>query len=260
MDRIDKSIRLVQEPFFPTNFAIESGVFSVAAADSTCSLLGPLHYEPGYQYPLIVWLHGQGEDERQLLRVMPQISIRNYVAAGPRGLVLSGLWRPHRQGYGWEQTEASIQEAERRIFDAITLAAKKYHVHPRRIFLAGFDAGGTMAFRVAMSRPERFAGVLSLGGAFPRQGAPLGRLADARRLSVFLAVGRDSHEYPPSAACCDLRLFHTAGMSVMLRQYPCGHKIDLHMPADMDRWIIEQITSSSAAAVETDRPCSREVD
>jgi len=39
-----------------------------------------------------------------------------------------------------------------------------------------------------------------------------------------------------------LRLLHTAGIFVTLRQYPCGQEISPQMLADVDRWIIEQIT------------------
>ena len=50
------------------------------------ALFVPMHYEPNYAYPLLVWLHGPGDDERQLQRVMPLISLRNYMAVGPRGV------------------------------------------------------------------------------------------------------------------------------------------------------------------------------
>lgn len=49
------------------------------------SLFGPLHYEANYAYPLIVWLHGPGDDEHQLRRIMPAISLRNYVAVARNG-------------------------------------------------------------------------------------------------------------------------------------------------------------------------------
>jgi phospholipase/carboxylesterase len=114
-------------------------------------------------------------------------------------------------------------------------------VAPSRVFLAGFDAGGTMAFRVAMNYPDRFAGVLSICGAFPSGHRPFGRLTQARRLPMFLAVGRDSREYPPFRACADLRLLHAAGMSITLRQYPCAQELTQQMLRDVDRWIMEQI-------------------
>ena len=116
---------------------------------------------------------------------------------------------------------------------------------PRRVFLAGFDGGGTMAFRVAMNQPYRFAGVISLCGAFPTGRTPLARLPEARQLAVFLAAGRHSSQYGENQVCNDLRLLHTAGVSITLRLYPCGHEISPQMLADVDRWIIEQITSAS---------------
>src|SRR5688500_15821791 len=68
----------------------------------THTLFAPLHYEPNYAYPLVVWLHGPGDDERQLQRVMPLVSMRNYVAAAPRGVC-----RPQAgmAGFAWQQTE-----------------------------------------------------------------------------------------------------------------------------------------------------------
>ena len=65
----------------------------------------PLHYEPKYAYPLIVWLHGSGESEAQLRRVMPAISLRNYASIAPRGDACadSGL----QPEFSWEQTPSS---------------------------------------------------------------------------------------------------------------------------------------------------------
>ena len=40
----------------------------------------PMHYEPNYAYPLLVWLHGYASNEHELRQVMPQVSMRNYVA------------------------------------------------------------------------------------------------------------------------------------------------------------------------------------
>jgi len=224
-------------------FRVESAQFSSAAQDTACSQFAPLHYEPGYKYPLIVWLHGPCDDERQLLRVMPLISMRNYLAVAPRGVCVEENPETDSVGFGWRQSENDTTRAEQRVFDAIEVAAEKYNFASDRVFIAGFDCGGTMAFRLAMQNPERFAGVLSLCGPFPSGRTPLGNINQSRKLPVFLAVGRDSTEYSPDDACENLRLFHTAGVSVALRQYPCGQELAPQMLADVDRWIIEQISS-----------------
>lgn len=226
---------------------LSSAQYAVVGGDAPTTLFAPLHYERNYAYPLLVWLHGPGDDERQLKRIMPLISMRNYIGVGVRGVrrAQAGVGT---EGYTWTQSHADVSLAEQRVFDAIEMAGRKFHLSPGRIFLAGFDCGGSMAFRLAMSHPRLFAGVLSLGGRFPTGRTPLSQLADARRLPLFLACGRYSETYPPSEVCENLKLFHSAGLQVALRQYPCAQDVDSLMLADMDRWMMEQITGVNQSA------------
>lgn len=249
-----------QIPKLDPPLQIDSASISVGSLDFAHALFAPLHYASGYAYPLIVWLHGSGSDERQLQRIMPLVSMQNFVAVSPRGLCLTESGESDRPCYGWQQTDDHIQQAEQRVFDSIELAQHKFNVASRRIFLAGFDAGGTMALRLAMSHPSRFAGVLSLCGAFPTGRTPFGNLIAARRLGIFLATGRGSEQYPAEQVCEDLRLIHTAGLSITLRQYPCGHELQPQMLADINRWIMELITPPPATAVESDAEWSHEAE
>jgi phospholipase/carboxylesterase len=246
MNRLQSSYRDTQaESEEPPGLRLEigSGVYSRLATSSPASYFAPLHYERNYAYPLLVWLHGAGIDEGQLRRIMPEVSLRNYVGVGLRGTAKCATARGS-QGFTWPQSGEHVGRAEQAFFDALDEARKKFHISPRRIFLAGADCGGTMAFRLAMRHPTRFAGVLSLGGAFPLGGTPLMRLADARRVPIFLATGRTSRLYPPETVCENLKLFHAAGMNVDLRQYPCGDELMPVMLSDMDRWIMQQVAEA----------------
>jgi phospholipase/carboxylesterase len=207
------------------------------------TLFAPLHYEKNYAYPLLIWLHGCGGDERQLRRVMPLISMRNYVAAAPRGTESCELGK---QGFDWGESEESLDQAARRVFDCIDAVEEKFNVAPHRIFLGGFESGGTMAFRIGLRHPDRLAGVLSVGGPFPNCGTPLACLRDARNLPLFIAQGRDSQRYPVERTCAELRLFHAAGMAVTLRQYPCGDELYTQMLHDIDVWLMELVTGVSS--------------
>ena len=57
---------------------------------------------------------------------------------------------------------------------------------------------------------------------------------------------RDSQDYPLHQVCGELSLFHAAGMSVTLRQYPCGDELTTHMLRDLDIWLMEQVTGESS--------------
>jgi phospholipase/carboxylesterase len=227
-------------------FQLESGLFSTSSDEYSRALFGPMHYEPGYAYPLILWLHGPAADENQLRRIMPSISMRNFVAGAPQGCCQIG--KDKQLTFGWPQTVKGLEEAEHRIFDALGVVTEKFHISRCRVFLAGFDEGGTMAFRVALSHPQHFAGVLSLCGRFPKGRTPFGNLNSARKIPVFLASGRDSTEYQAEEVCENLRLMHSAGLSITLRQYPCGHELTPQMLADVDRWIMEQITEAAQSS------------
>ena len=213
--------------------------FSLPCSDYQHLTFGPMHYEPGYAYPLIVWLHGPGDDERQLMRMMPIVSMRNYVAVAPQGVPIKK--NTETAGYGWPLTSDGDDAAAERVFAAIEATRLKYNFSRKRIFLAGFDQGGTMAFRLAAAHPDHFAGVISLGGHFPKGPTPLAGLARLRGLPVLIASGRASTIYTTDQVCDDLRLLHTAGLSITLREYPCAQEIAPQMLQDVDRWIIEQV-------------------
>jgi phospholipase/carboxylesterase len=243
MNRIQPPVRSPQ--LGPAQYESQLGLarFSGVSRDVPHALFAPQHYEPNYAYPLIVWLHGPADDERQLLRIMPLVSMRNYVAVAPRGV--SGRGPSDTQRPAWLPWCGAASRAEQCVFDSIHIALQKYRISPKRVFVAGFDTGGTMAFHLALNYPQYFAGALSFCGAFPIGRKSLRHLAEARRLSVFVAAGRDSSEYPPEKVCDDLRLLHTAGLSITLRQYPCGQELAPQMLQDMDRWVIEQITQQT---------------
>jgi phospholipase/carboxylesterase len=224
----------------------DGGRCVIAGTPHPTSLFAPLHYEPNYAYPLLVWLHRAGKDENELREVMPLISLRNYVAVAVRGTVEQSL-APSRVGYCWSQTAAHVAAADQAVCEAIELAKRRFNVAPQKVFLAGCGAGGTMALRLALANPESFAGVLSLGGSLPNQGRPLLRIAQARRLPLLIACGQDSVQYNSAQVCDNLRLLHSAGMTVDLRQYPCADELLSAMLSDIDRWMMQRVVGASTA-------------
>lgn len=208
-----------------------------------CTVFAPLHYEPKYAYPLLVWLHGPEGNERQLKRVMPLVSMRNYVGVAPRG---TRRVAGHQHTFEWRQSDEHIASAEQRVLDAVTWAEHRFHIAGHRIFLAGLGCGGTMALRLALDNPDAFAGACSIGGPLPQGARPLKRLHDARHLALLLATSRDSAQYPVARVARDLRLLHTAGIGVMVRQYPCGDELTTCMLSDLDGWIMDQLAATAA--------------
>jgi phospholipase/carboxylesterase len=197
-----------------------------------------MHYEEGYSYPLLVWLHDSASSERELRHVMPLVSMRNYVAIAPRGTCEDERTRGQ---YGWRQTSDAIEAAQSRIADCIAVARWRFNIHGDRIFLVGRGSGGTMALRTAWQDPDQFAGVVAINGPLPARLSPLRRVNELRRVPCLLATSRDSQAYPEDHVCRDLRLLHVAGCTVALRQYPGDDSLTSNMLSDMDRWLMELV-------------------
>src|SRR3954463_7174032 len=145
----------------------------------------PTGYEPNYPYPLLVFLHGHGGNEEQVLRLAPRVSRRNYIAIGLRGPQTVGSRPDGRGAYSWGADGQSGPLLEDYLIRAVEQTRRQYHVHSERIYLAGVCEGATLAYRFAMCFPEKVAGVIALNGMLPR-GGPLFRLQAVRGLKAFI--------------------------------------------------------------------------
>jgi phospholipase/carboxylesterase len=228
----------------------------------------PQRYEPNYAYPLLVLLHARGGDEQQMVRSMPAMSWRNYVGLSLRGPELvTRQGQPIGHGWGPEfarrerpSTFSSLSDPEtfRRsmeanepdpvvtledgIFSAVRQTRRALHVHSERIFLVGVGEGAAVAYRMAMSHPERFAGVVAINGWLPGGFRPLARMKDCRGLRVLVVHGEWNARVPVDHARRTVGVLRNAGLKVAFQSYPCAHRTTSHMLADVDTWLINQCT------------------
>ncbi len=201
----------------------------------------PTGYEPNYPYPLVVFFHGHGGNDEQILRLAPRLSRRNFVSIALRGPhAVTG--RTREQGsFSWSAEQPIETSVEDYVLGSIDQTRRAYHIHSERIYLAGHGDGATLAYRLALAWPEKFAGVVSMNGLMPRRGGPLFRLAEIRHLKVLIAHGLANSLVPLSLARSDHRLLYSAGVDVRLNTYPTTHRIHADMLRDINRWIIGHI-------------------
>ena len=187
----------------------------------------PLGYEPGYDYPLLVWLPQSNDAAFDLGRTMMRMSLRNYLAVVP-----------------------DVPSDSESCFQAIDAMVDRYSVHPRRVYLVGVEAGGVNAFRLACQNPESFAGIVSVNGQFPVNEGLLGRFDCVRSLPMMLCCDERANAANSSMARdidTTLRLFHAAGGLLSLRVY--RNKSKSRFPqvqladivSDIDRWIMDEV-------------------
>ncbi len=199
----------------------------------------PHGYEPRYPYPLLVFFHGHGGNEEQILRLAPRLSRRNYISIGLRGPIPLGEGDNGRPGFTWGD-EASMTLLEDYLLRAIEQTRLTYHIHSERIYLAGLAEGAATAYRLGLTFPEKLAGLISLNGAMPRQGRPLFRLSGLRQLRVFIGHGIANSVVPLSLAREDYRLLYSAGVHIEMKHYAATHRLHPDMLRDVNRWIIDR--------------------
>ena len=209
--------------------------------ESEISVFAPLDYEPNYAYPLIVWLHSDGQTSSQLQTVMTGVSVRNYVGVAPQAPIGN-----FQCGYFWEQDFDSIQIASKSIAESVSLAKSRFKIHPGRIFLAGSGGGGTMALRIGLRSPDQFAGVITLNGPMPAGQSPLAQWARCRNMPIFWSQCVHNRDGLDQAEMCQqFRFLYASGfLNVSVREYQSPKQLEFHAPDAINRWIMEQIETA----------------
>lgn len=199
----------------------------------------PTGYEPNYAYPLLVFFHGHGGSEEQILRLAPRLSRRNYVCIGLRGPQELDPVPRGRPAFTWDPNGCCEAPLEDYVFRAVEQTRRNYHIHSERIFLAGFCEGAAPAYRLGLRFPDRFAGVIALNGSMPRGAGPLFRYPQVRQLRVLIGHGLANAFVPLASARQDFRALYTAGLTVRMHTYRATHRLHPDMLRDVDRWIME---------------------
>ncbi len=177
----------------------------------------------------------------------------------------------HQEGYGWggafaradrrpprvaisdretvrralcpEAEPDPVDTVENGVFSAVRRARKALHIHSERIFLVGTGEGAAVAYRLGLTYPERFAGVVAINGWLPGGFRPLGRLKSCRDLKILVVHGEWNARAPIETARRQVSILRSGGLHVAFQTYPCAHRLTSPMLADVDTWLINQCTS-----------------
>lgn len=209
----------------------------------------PESYTPKYAYPLLVFFHGRGGNEEQVLRLAPRVSRRNFLAVGFRGPTVIGRRADGQPACAWDAADAT------RTADAVVAAVaqtrRAAHVHTERVFLVGVGEGAAAAYQAAFTLGDRVAGVVALNGSLPRvQGkVPLFRFDQVRQQRVLIGQSAAAPTAGLMDALRDYKLFYAAGADVQFARYKSPAAVPTEMLAAVNHWVVNRISTPSPVLV-----------
>jgi pimeloyl-ACP methyl ester carboxylesterase len=134
---------------------------------------------------------------------------------------------------------ADLALADDLVFECVDSLIDNLPVHPERIFLAGIGAGATAAQWIGLKHPDRFAGVVSMQGAFPTNRRALASWKTARQLPVLFMHGEPIPGCGDAELCDAMQVAHAAGLAyrfVRLRESEASGltREDVHQSPSLD--------------------------
>lgn len=149
---------------------------ATAQGDRECVVYVPPGYDKARPVPVVIMLHGMGGTATNALRETgwsAKAEKETFLAVYPEATRPDMASPPSfgRNPPAWNDGSGRFHAAERQIDDVAFIRAvidrisADYSVDARRIFVAGFSNGASMAFRVAAELSERIAAVAPNAGA-----------------------------------------------------------------------------------------------
>lgn len=214
-----------------------------------CRLQPPVVPQSGPP-PLLVVLHGQGQDGERQQRWMKAAVPDHFAAAFPDAFHPFEVRRPDRKvrlGRAWylytpdnrEAFFASLQAGSEALWQLIEKAADALGADTQRIWLAGFSQGAYMTHYTALRHLDQVAGWVSQAGGFREEygGDPF---PDAAGRPVLIQHGRQDEAIGVEVAEATATLLRDHGAEVTVQHFEAGHVIKPDMAEAVREWLSAQ--------------------
>jgi phospholipase/carboxylesterase len=192
--------------------------------------------------PLILLLHGVGSNEEDLMGLAPELG-GAFLCASARGPYALG-----GDAYAWFHVEFApngpvirpeeAEESRLRLLGFVDELVDAYGADPERVYLMGFSQGAIMGLGIALTRPDKVAGVVAMSGRIlPEALKGIREPERLKGLPAFVAHGTMDGVIPIAAGRETRDRLSELGLDLDYREYPMGHEITRRSLADISAWL-----------------------
>lgn len=205
----------------------------------------PKQASPG-SVPLLVMLHGIGSHEEDLIQLAPYLDPRFAVVSlrAPLSLPMGGFawfemtWTEEGPVGNIPQARASLQLLSTFLEQVLQEGIPDVPFDPAQVYLLGFSQGAIMSLALALTQPEKLAGIVAMSGRLPAEivaeAAPPEHL---QNLSILAVHGRQDTVLPIDCGREIRDYFSRLPLRFTYREYDMGHEVSPQSLLDIQAWL-----------------------
>jgi len=214
-------------------------------------LVHTIYQPPGAgTHPTILTLHGRGANAFDLLGLAPYICGGQFLLICPQapnevpiGANATGYaWYAASQG-GAPDVEGMLS-SHKLLQTFLDECLESYPIDRKKLIVLGFSQGGVMAYSLALTDPERFAGLAALSTWLPRELTPrLNISAAAQSLPTLIQHGIQDPQIEIARARDSVTRLRELKVPLTFTEYQMGHEIRPRSLTDLSAWLEETLES-----------------
>lgn len=202
-------------------------------------------------FPSVMLLHGRGSNAERYVSIAEKLNLPDVIFILPEAPFACDdrehgfefwprvFWNKHNMNSISRQCSLNAIWLKEIVRDAAFAAP----IDTNRVIVTGFSQGGASSFMAVLEYPDTFIGAAPLGGWLFEEYADSARFASlaANDVSLFIGHGENDESVELKHAEEARRFAEIAGVKVVYKTYPVGHRVTTEMIDDLRNWITDLI-------------------
>jgi len=212
-------------------------------------------YEPSGAgpHPTILTLHGRGANAFDLLGLAPYLCNGKFLMICPQGPLETPIG-PGAFGYAWYPMSmggppdiGAILSSREKLQQFLDACLNRHPIDAKKLVVLGFSQGGVMAYSLALSNPERFAGLAVLSSWLPKELIPELSIREAvQSLPTIVQHGSQDQMIEVQRAQDSVEQLLALRVPLTYREYDMGHEITPRSLSELSAWLDETVMKTGS--------------